>query len=390
MKVKIKHTISLIKPAFNSLWLNTSEILIFFFMLNIFILYYVIFFLLRLRFLGSAYRNILYRLIDRVDGFVTKTIDKSYGKGINRMELFELAFRSMSFKKSRTIITVGGMALGIGAIVFLVSLGFGLQQLVIERVARLDELKQADVSVQPGSNIKLSREAVESFKELGEIEEALPLIGVVAKVNYSGSVTDVAVYGVTTKYLETSAIRPIAGNLFHSDDIAVPLDVIESMESTQSTGSADAGTVSGVSVFRGLVKKGEFVRDVKFIIFPQIWLPVSKEPGDNAEILGYTRRAEGVELGGEIWGDEYSIGSSGKVAQDLAGDWVGKWVKSDFYIWEKKPCLVDEPDCDAGEYEVSRDSEGNRELITGYIQESDVMVDSTEIDDTFLPQVLGI
>ena len=51
------------------------------------------------------------------------------------------------------------MAIGIGAIVFLVSIGYGLQQLVVSRVASLDELKQTDVSSQLGSKIKIDDKA---------------------------------------------------------------------------------------------------------------------------------------------------------------------------------------------------------------------------------------
>ena len=39
---------------------------------------------------------------------------------INRVSLIDLAIKNMLFKRSRALITVGGMAIGVGAIVFLV------------------------------------------------------------------------------------------------------------------------------------------------------------------------------------------------------------------------------------------------------------------------------
>ncbi|HDH07734.1 MAG TPA: hypothetical protein ENG89_01805, partial [Candidatus Moranbacteria bacterium] len=75
---------------------------------------------------------------------------------INRVNLIELAIKSMNFKRSRSIITIGGMAVGIGAIVFLVSLGYGLQKLVISRVAKLNEMRQVNIVSQTGSQIKIN------------------------------------------------------------------------------------------------------------------------------------------------------------------------------------------------------------------------------------------
>ncbi|MCA9397821.1 ABC transporter permease, partial [candidate division WWE3 bacterium] len=79
-------------------------------------------------------------------------------------------------KLSRTFITVGGMAVGIGAIVLLESIGYGLQELVISRVARLEELKQVNVSPQQGNNIKITDESLASFKNLTEVFDTWPQI----------------------------------------------------------------------------------------------------------------------------------------------------------------------------------------------------------------------
>ena len=54
-------------------------------------------------------------------------------KSIDRISLIGIAVRNMKVKKTRTAITIGGMALGIASIVFLVSLGYGVQRLVISQ-----------------------------------------------------------------------------------------------------------------------------------------------------------------------------------------------------------------------------------------------------------------
>ena len=125
----------------------------------------------------------------------------------------------MQAKKTRTAVTIGGMMIGIGAIVFLVSIGYGLQEMVIGRVARLEEMRQADVSPQAGGKIKITDKTLADFKQVPAVESALPLIAVVGRVNYQNSVSDMAVYGVTSDYLRQSAIKPVQGEIFDSNEL---------------------------------------------------------------------------------------------------------------------------------------------------------------------------
>ncbi len=138
---------------------------------------------------------------------------------INRMNLIDLAIRNMLFKKSRAIITVGGMAIGIAAIVFLVSIGFGLQQLVLSRVARLDELSQAEASPLPGSKEKINDATISKIKDIDSVTQVLPIISSVAKVTFNNSQSDMAVYGVTSDFLNQSAIKPVRGKIFESNEL---------------------------------------------------------------------------------------------------------------------------------------------------------------------------
>lgn len=142
---------------------------------------------------------------------------------INRINLIDLAIKNMLAKRSRTLITIGGMAVGIGAIVLLQSVGYGLQELVISRATRLEEMRQINVSPQIGSNLKITDATISDFAQLPNIEKSLPQIALVGRVNYQDSNTDVAVYGVTTDYLKESAIQTSAGEIFDSNAISLQL-----------------------------------------------------------------------------------------------------------------------------------------------------------------------
>jgi ABC-type antimicrobial peptide transport system permease subunit len=157
-------------------------------------------------------------LYDRFYDRALKMLDGQQAQ-VSRSYLIELSFRNMRVKRTRTIVTIGGMAIGIAFIVFLVSVGYGLQNLVTSRVARLEELQQAEVLPGLSEELALDDSVLSRLQSLPEVKTVLPLISVVGKVSYQESVSDLAVYGVTTDYLASSAIQPIRGRLFTSDEL---------------------------------------------------------------------------------------------------------------------------------------------------------------------------
>lgn len=151
-------------------------------------------------------------------------------------ELIRISIAQMRAKKARTIVTVGGMSIGVAAIVFLISIGYGLQELVISRVARLDELKQANVVTQQGSNVKITDQTLTEFAELPYVLESLPMISLVGRINFQNSQADVAAFGVTSKYLESSALRPTKGEIFDNNQLIIDNNQVSNIEiSTKKT-----------------------------------------------------------------------------------------------------------------------------------------------------------
>ncbi len=143
--------------------------------------------------------------------------------GIKKSELIELSIRNMKIKKTRTLVTIGGMMIGVGAIVFLVSIGYGLQGLVLSRVAKLEEMKQADVLIPAGSKLAINDQTLADFSAIPHVKAALPLIVAVGQVNLNDSVFNMAAYGVTSQYLQESDMKPVAGSIFNNNDMSVPV-----------------------------------------------------------------------------------------------------------------------------------------------------------------------
>lgn len=159
---------------------------------------------------------------EKLNGIYTRIInifDPVVHGAIRRVELINLGFKGLRTKRARSNITIGGIAIGIGVVVYLVSLGYGLEELVISRIASLEALKQIDVTTQIGSKLKIDDKTLSLIKNMGQVENIYPLISAAGKVNYQNSQADVAVYGVTRGYLDVSSTNLLSGKLFESDEI---------------------------------------------------------------------------------------------------------------------------------------------------------------------------
>lgn len=320
---------------------------------------------------------------------------------INRLNLIDLALRNMRFKKSRTIITVGGMALGVGAIVLLVSIGYGLEKMVVGRIARLDEMRQADVSRLPGGQIKINDKTISDFGQIQNIDSVQPMIAVVGRVNYQNSISDMAVFGVTSDYLAQSAIKPIFGQVFDSNDLTAyvppslettafnnqPASASGTSAITENPPATSIGVVQGVQTDAQIAVQGEKNGDVEFLIDPETWMRVRQSPAVNSDIVGYTKRQDSPQQGEEYWGSAYPNPTQSAPTFSAAGIELGKWIKSKFPIWEQTACSSDDnPDCTKDKYLIKRDPENSQLLSEGYIAENGVTVTAQNI---ISPRVLG-
>lgn len=301
--------------------------------------------------------------------------------GINSVNLITMGVQSITHKKARSFITIGGMAIGIGSIVFLLSVGYGLQRMVVNRVARLDELKQANIAAQPGSRVRINDEQLSRISKFQDVETVLPLISVVGRVSYQNSVVDLAVYGVTSRYLAESAEKPVVGKLFESDDLSRVMPETAAEE------------VAGVSTrrVRGIV--GDEIGSINYTIEPEVWVKVRESPSTDTPVIGYARRSEGQAVGKLVIGSPYANGRYPAI-EIHQGDienaqTAGQWLKADFQLWEEATCDPANVGCDlSGEYQRRKDDAGDFMQSEGYIDLAHVTLIRSALKET--GQVLGL
>ncbi|MFA6602822.1 MAG: FtsX-like permease family protein [Candidatus Shapirobacteria bacterium] len=290
----------------------------------------------------------LEKMMDKVDG-------KKEGD-VSRVYLMELALRNLRAKKTRAVVTIGGVALGVAAIVFLVSLGYGLEKMVISKATRLDELRIIDVGAGEVASAKINQETINRVRRMKGVEGVAPMVAMVAKVRYQKSVADVMAYGVEAEYLDSVGAKIISGEKFQKRTLSV-----ENQE----------GWIAGVEVESNDIKIGDKITSglVGFQVGPEDQVGVWKDCQTQSEFLGVISRGEGEYVGEEVWGEFYNDnGGMGSKGRSIDGKNMGVWLRAKVPLWVED-----------GETFVPR-LEGSRQLWSvGCLMETGVIFGSREM-----------
>ncbi|MEK7447763.1 MAG: ABC transporter permease [Patescibacteria group bacterium] len=132
-------------------------------------------------------------------------------------DIFRTAAGNLKRNRLRTILTVSGVVVGVGAIVFLVSLGFGLQKLALEKIVSLEALKVITVTSGGKSETVLDSKAVEKFKKLDNVTDVSPITRQIAKFSLGEIDSEQVVYSVKPEYLDMENIKISGGRTLSKD-----------------------------------------------------------------------------------------------------------------------------------------------------------------------------
>lgn len=137
--------------------------------------------------------------------------------------VFKIAFKNLWLNKMRTAITVLGVTIGIASIIFLVSLGFGLEQLVTNQVANFDAFTIIDVPSASVGTIKIDQVAIEKMSEMGHVKKVGAVTNLAGRIkkDENASTAETVVTGGDTNYWELSGIQTEVGHMPTSGNQAV-------------------------------------------------------------------------------------------------------------------------------------------------------------------------
>ncbi|MFH1713441.1 MAG: FtsX-like permease family protein [Candidatus Jacksonbacteria bacterium] len=111
--------------------------------------------------------------------------------------------------KLRSLLTVLGIGIGIGTILFLVSLGQGLQKLLIERITTAEALLTLDITPAGDGLVALNKLAVEKMGKMDEVTIISPVKSVKAKINFEGVTAGVTAHFVDENFFRLAGLNKL-------------------------------------------------------------------------------------------------------------------------------------------------------------------------------------
>lgn len=157
----------------------------------------------------------------------------------------KLATRTFRTRKLRTFLTVLGISVGIAAILFLVSLGYGLQIVLLEKITRLDALLALDVSTPNAAVVAMDESLISELSDLPHVTETSPLRSVASTCRSGDISSQVSLSAVDGSYFRLGGADLVAGKAYDSDQDEA---VILSQGALASLGFSEPESALGQSV----------------------------------------------------------------------------------------------------------------------------------------------
>jgi len=152
-------------------------------------------------------------------------------------QLLSLTWSNLKGKKTRTILTIAGISVGIGAIVFLVSLGYGFQTFTVNRISSINSLTSLNVSQGKAINIIIDSSAIEKIKKIENIEKVVPALTSGATVDYKNKKIDIVATATESSFLKDEDVKLATGKYFddNSKQIVVSSALVKNTNEDNSS-----------------------------------------------------------------------------------------------------------------------------------------------------------
>lgn len=145
--------------------------------------------------------------------------------------LFNIAWKNLYAKKLRSLLTIFGVVIGIGAIYFLLSFGLGLQKLVTDEVIGDQSIKSVDISTPNSKIIKLDEESANKIKSFQNVEKVGVQYSYPGSMQRDGGEIDSVAYGIDIAYQEMTELNLTNGRLLDGEDFHAILINTTALES---------------------------------------------------------------------------------------------------------------------------------------------------------------
>ena len=129
-------------------------------------------------------------------------------------DIAKLSTRMFKTNPARTWLTILGMGVGTGAVVTLVGLGFGLQQIILEQIVFGETLLSLSVNNPASKAVILDKNTVDALKKIENVKAVAPMTSFPALITFEGLTGNAFLQGADPAFFRYTGARAVAGDLF--------------------------------------------------------------------------------------------------------------------------------------------------------------------------------
>jgi len=133
-------------------------------------------------------------------------------------DILTLSTRMFTTRLMRTILTILGVSIGIGAVLFLVSLGYGMQRVILSQITSADTLLSLDVS--PGSSalIALNQKNIDKMSLITGVTEIARTKSFSGQIEYLDLTSDTIIRTIDPPFFRLNGTTVSFGELFQDNN----------------------------------------------------------------------------------------------------------------------------------------------------------------------------
>ncbi|MBU4162219.1 ABC transporter permease [Patescibacteria group bacterium] len=110
-------------------------------------------------------------------------------------------------RPSRTWLTIFGMGIGTGAVLFLIGLGYGFQHLILSNIVSSDTLLSLTISSTQPDVIIINDQALTEMREIEGIKDISPIVSYPAQIAMGDLIGNIVLKGIDDNYLKYEGIN---------------------------------------------------------------------------------------------------------------------------------------------------------------------------------------
>lgn len=133
-------------------------------------------------------------------------------------DTLKLATRMFRTRAARTWLTIFGIGVGIGAVVILVGLGYGLQGILLEQIVFGEAMLSLNVITPPSRVVVINKDEIDKFFKIENVEAVSPLASFNSSIKYGDLTGSITLNGVEPDYFKYAGLMAKDGSLFEKGE----------------------------------------------------------------------------------------------------------------------------------------------------------------------------